>query len=108
MIDISQATINAMTVHGVGNKNNDGKLKLSDQPLAIEGGLLTSLLISYFLSGFRNLEQFSFHTSDENDEHPISPMIQNIFEDPDSIQGNSIALAERLYEITQHPNIKPG
>ncbi|MEO5976134.1 MAG: nucleoid-associated protein [Chryseolinea sp.] len=108
MIEISQTSINAITAHGVGNKNNEGKLKLSDQPITIEGGLLSSLLTTYFLSGFRSLEQFSFRTENENDEHPVMPVIQSIFEDPESIQANSILLAQRLYEITEHPNIKAG
>ncbi|MEJ7646034.1 MAG: nucleoid-associated protein [Chryseolinea sp.] len=106
MIDTSKTVIHSLSVHGVGNQTNSGVLKLTDTPLALDNPLLTSLLLTYFFSGFRIPEYYSF--VDDAASYPVYQAVKSIFHDDTSLHQNSVALATRLYEITQHPNIKSG
>lgn len=106
MIDTSNTIIHSLSVHGVGNQTNNGVLKLTDEPLSVDNPLLTSLLLTYFFSGFRIPEYYSFE--DNDGPHPVWQAASSIFQDTTSLHENSVSLAGRLYNITQHPNIKSG
>lgn len=109
MIDTTQTSIQTLSVHGVGNRSNQGTLRLSGEPLRVDGSLLSSLLLTYFISPFRTPEYYTFETDEH--EQPTNSVFfaaKEIIDDPETLHANSIALAERLYEITQHPNIKAG
>ncbi len=105
MIDTSKTIIHSLSVHGVGNQLNNGVLKLADTPLSLDNTLLTSLLLTYLLSGFRIPEFYSFR---EDGAPPVRQAAIRVFNDNKSLHDNSVMLAERLYEITKHPKIKAG
>ncbi len=108
MIDTSQAIITSISVHGIGNRSNEGTLKLSDQSLHVESDLLHSLLLSYFTASFRLPEYYCFAIDPLKEPNPVHDTVRSIFNDQSSLHANSIVLAEQLYQITQHPNIKSG
>ncbi len=106
MIDTSKTAIHSLSVHGVGNQSNNGLLKLTNESLPVDDPLLSSMLLTYFFSGFRIPEYYSF--SDSDGSHPVWKAAKSIFLNIAALHENSITLAERLYEVTQHPNIKSG
>lgn len=106
MINFSQSRIEGLSVHGVGNRLNDGMLKLSAQPLDIGGEILHSLLCNWFFSPFRDPSRYTFR--DDEQGQSLLAMANYVFANNTSLQENSSLLAERLFNITEHPNIKPG
>lgn len=109
MINHSESYISHVSVHVVGNGVNGDELKISAAPLDVEEDKMQELLLTYFLSNFHSPEYFSF-TSKENDfsNNSIFTVASTIFLDRKSFHKNSVSIARRLYEVTQHPNIKAG
>lgn len=109
MIEATQSIIQAVSVHVVGNSNREEVLRLSEEPLNIEDGLLKKLLLTYFLSNFTVPEYYNFTFSNEDFTlNPIYKFAAEIFQSGDSFHINSVNIAKHLYEATQHPNIKSG
>jgi hypothetical protein len=106
MINFAKTTITALAVHGIGNRHNDGALKLSAQPLNVTGELLHSLLRTWFLSAFRDPARYTF--ADDEQGASMRAMATYLFANRASLYENSCILAERLYNVTGHPNIKAG
>ena len=106
MINFSQSRIEGLAVHGVGNRLNDGVLKLSAHPLDVGGELLHSLLCSWFFSPFRDPSRYTF--GDDEQGQSLLAMANYMFVNNASLLENSALLAERLFNITEHPNIKAG
>lgn len=106
MINYSQTRIDGLSVHGVGNRLNDGELKLSAHPLELGGELLQSLLCRWFFSPFRDPSRYTFGEDEQGQS--LLAMANYVFANKASLHENSALLAERLFNITEHPNIKPG
>lgn len=109
MIEPEASIIQSVSVHHVGNASLEEQLKLSDAPLELDQDRITNLLRTYFLSNFATPEYFRFTSSNEDfSVNPIYQYASEIFDEPETLHENSIALAKQLYSSTQHPNIKPG
>lgn len=109
MLDSSVSKIQQVSVHAIGNPNNQEDLGLSEFPLEIEGDKLHSLLRTFFLSHFNTPEFHAFTFSNEDFTlNPIYKYATDIFNDQTSFHQNTINLAQHLYEATKHPNIKSG
>src|SRR5690606_30763356 len=109
MIDYTNCNIERLSVHRVGNKTNGEELRCSKNPLEISDLNLRELLISYFLKPFTTPEfyNFTFSNGDFN-LNPIFNFASSIFEDPTSVHNSSVNIAKQLFEVSIHPNIKPG
>lgn len=109
IIDFSICSIVAMSVHEVGNKTNNGQLYASIQSLNIEDENLLNLLQHYFLKPFTQQEFWQFTSSnDDLNLNPLYTYITQIFDQQSSFHLQSINIAKKLYESTNHPNIKDG
>ncbi|MGC3945873.1 MAG: nucleoid-associated protein [Chryseolinea sp.] len=106
MINFSQTRIDGLAVHGIGNRLNDGVLKLSAHPLELGSELLQSLLCRWFFAPFRDPSRYTFGEDDQGQS--LLAMANYVFANHASLHENSALLAERLFNITEHPNIKPG
>lgn len=109
MLNASQAVIQQVSAHFVGNVSNGDALMLGDAPLDVADQKLQNLLGTYFLSNFSSPEFFAFTFS--NDDFTLNPVYQfvvNMFEHQDEFHENSINLAKHLVGASQHPNIKAG
>jgi len=106
MINSSQTRIAGLSVHGVGNRLNEGILKLSSQPLDVSSELLHGLLCKWFFSPFRDPSRYQF--AEDEQGQSLLAMANYIFANNESLHENASLLAERLYNITEHPNIKAG
>ena len=109
MIEYNQCVIEEIAAHRVGNKSNEEKLILSQSLLDVEDETLSDLLIRYFLKPFSGEEFYNFSFS--NNEHELNPMYNysgSIFRDDIPFLENSIKIAQYLYDLSIHPNIKSG
>jgi hypothetical protein len=109
MIEYSNSVIEKVSVHNVGNKNNGEDLVLSNSLLDISDAKVKELLSRFFLSPFNGPEYYSFTSS--NNDFNLNPMYvfaSRIFDDAKSFHKNSADIARHLYELSVHPQIKPG
>lgn len=92
----------------VGNKGRMEDLVLADGPLEVDEEL-HNLLIAYFLDNLDNPEQFAFTFSNGDlSLNPVYRFVSGVFESPDTFHENAANIAQHLYEVSQHPNIKAG
>lgn len=109
MIDPSESMIQQVSVHHVGNAALEEGVKLSDTPLDLSEEKVYSLLRSYFLSNFTLPEYYTFAFGAEDfSQNPLYQMAAAIFAEPSTLHESSVAIAQYLYSVTQHPNIKAG
>ena len=109
MIDHSVATLDIVSVHQVGNKNNGEDIILSKHPLDANGQETEALLKKYFLNAFSTPEYFHFSFS--NGDHTLNPLYKfasEVFEGSANFHTSSVHIAKHLYESSNHPNIKSG
>ncbi len=109
MIEYTNSIIEKVSVHNVGNKTNGEALHLSKSLLDISDEKVRELLSKFFLTSFSNPEYHSFTFS--NEEFTLNPLYvfaSQIFGDAKQFQKTSVDIAKHLYEISIHPQIKPG
>ena len=109
MIDHTDCNIERVSVHKVGNKTDDEELHCSKNPLDISDHTLRELLITYFLKPFKEPEFYNFTFSNGDFSlNPIFNYASSIFNDSELFHQNSVHIAKQLFEVSNHPNIKPG
>ncbi len=108
MLNTSQAQLQDLIVHHVGNPTNDEELHLSEHTIPTIDTELRELLMKYFLTSFEDPEFYNFTFS--NEDHNLNPMFQfcSALFDGESVKDQSVNIAKHLYEIVIHPNIKSG
>lgn len=107
MIHLDQARLTNCIVHDIGNKHNDGKLRLSQEALELTDDLETQLAV-YFLKPFRTAgEAWEFHHEIEIGMNEVYTCAKKLFGKGDFItQSNH--LANHLFSETRHPAVKDG
>ncbi len=110
MLDFTNCSINTVIAHQVGNITNGDPLILSPSPLDLEDIKLDELLKRYFLYPFESNEAYySFNFS--NGDFQLNPLYQfaaDVFADADNFETTGKNIAQHLYEVAVHPNIKAG
>ena len=108
MAQFYEANIESVVVHSVGNKNNDEQIKCSYSTIELDGDT-KDVLINYFIKPFiLNQEYYSFYNEIDLDMNEVFSCVSKIFNDSESLHGQSINLAKHLYEQSTHPKIKGG
>lgn len=102
-----EAYIDTFQIHKVGNKTADEQYHLSKRKINIDSNLKT-LLTHYFLSPFKSDEYFQFHHDVSFSLNEVYNYVSKIFDNPRSLNEQSINLAKHLYNQSIHPNIKGG
>ena len=107
-MDFSDAVLNSLSVHYVGNKTEANDIFLSKKSLAIDDEL-AALLTDYFLHRFVNVyEQFKFHHAASLQYNEAYNYCNAILQDSTLLHETSIHFAQHLYENSSHPKIKSG
>lgn len=109
MLNHANCTINRLSVHHVGNRTNEEEIHLSKAPLDISDIELRELLLKFFEQPFKNTEFYNFTFS--NGDFTLNPLYNfalQIFNEPGIFHEYSINIAKQLYEVSVHPQIKPG
>src|SRR5690606_30513992 len=110
MISFAEATFSALSIHHIGNKAQDEYFNLSDEPLQLNDEVLRNLLIQYFLKPFEKVNEVYrfYHSSEDLNLNELHNFSSSIFNNAGSFHEKSQQLARYLYDVTNHPNIKPG
>lgn len=103
----SDAAIENLSVHFIGNKNNEEELKLSENATEI-AAQAEEILINYFLSPVKNNEYYQFWHESELGLNEVYKFCTDIFNRPQSFLKSSQHIARHLYAQTLHPKIKSG
>jgi hypothetical protein len=109
MLESNNCNIASLAVHYAGNKTNGESLVLSDELMEINDLRLKDLLVHYFMDSLNGTGYYSFSFS--NGDHTLNPlynMIKNMFAKQDAFLSGSRDLANQLYEVAIHPQIKAG
>lgn len=109
MLDYAAAKLEKVALHHVGNKTNGEELFLSTDLMDIEEEKIKDLLFKFFIPPFATAEfyNFTFSNGDFN-LNPLFHFASQIFENHNTLQPTSIDITKHLYEVSTHPNIKPG
>jgi len=99
--------IKHLSIHKVGNKQNNDGIFLSKQMLALDESLETSFT-QYFLSNFNTDEYYSFHHHIDLASNEVYTAVKEIFGNPDAFHQQSENIARHLYDQSVHPKVKAG
>lgn len=109
MIEYTNSIIEKVSIHNIGNKTNGEELYLSKSLLDISDVKVRELLSKFFLTPFSDPEYYSFTFSNEDFTlNPLYAFASQIFEDVKHFQKTSVDIAKHLFELSIHPQIKPG
>lgn len=105
MLDLTNATLQGIAVHRIGNKLNEGELICSKKELKLKDDL-KSLVSGWFLNAFRS--PVWFHFNPDNIKPAGIQAASEIFANREKLLFQSVNLAKHLFECTAHPKIKEG
>lgn len=109
MIDAIYCELEEISAHRIGSKANDEVFHPSSETLDTSDEVLRELLIKYFLKPFTGEEFYNFTFSNEEFElNPLFNYADSIFQEAIPFHENSIKIAQYLYDVSIHPNIKSG
>ena len=107
MLEFSRVRLDKIIVHGVGNKVHEEVLALSNHSLSLDEGIY-DLLLRYFLKPFKSEAYCCFYHESDLERNEAYHFAKALFDDPEHFVEHSIALAQRLYNESRHPQIKGG
>lgn len=100
-----------LSIHHVGNKNNDEFYILSEEPVDIAGDeVLPDLLMQYFMKPFAKATEVYrfFHPNEELQLNEVFHFTKRYFDKQIGFHAYSEQVAKHLYEVSEHPKIKSG
>ena len=109
MIDALHCEIENISAHHIGNKSNEDNFNPTSEQLDTSDEVLRNLLSKYFLTSFKGEEFYNFTFS--NGEFELNPLFNyatSVFKDAIPFHENSIKIAQYLFDVSIHPNIKTG
>lgn len=107
-MDLTNAILEKVSVHAVGNKGTGGELTTSKKPLSLteqEKKNLAAALLGRF-----NTEQdkYAFHHPTSLEYNEVFNYCLEIMSDETPFQKGTTQIAKHLYESSTHPKIKAG
>jgi len=109
MVTFFEASLDAVSVHHVGNPSQNEMYALSDHPLELKDDVIPKLLMQYFLTPFEKTNEVYHlaHSSDLN-LNEVFHFVTEVFEDKSKFHEASEQIAKYLYKVSNHPKIKSG
>lgn len=108
MIDYSEAYINKIIVHKIGNKAHEEGIVVSDE-LVFPNEALREVLMEYFLKPFvKTTETYQFVHNVDIGYNVINDLAKFIFTDQNDFKLRSVDILKHLYDQSNHPHIKSG
>ncbi len=101
------SSITHIAVHNVGNESEGEYLTLSKKELVLDPDV-KDLLIKYFLTPFKSEEYFHFFSEAHISNNDVWKSVCSIFDNPEQTLLQSKQLAQHLYNLGNHPNVKGG
>ena len=106
-IDLSQADIQHLITHRVGNKLRDENIELKDEPTTYSDET-KDFLLKYFFSPIKAEELYEFTHPVDLDMNDVYSIMKELFADQHEWINRSKDIAKLLYENSMHPKIKGG
>jgi len=110
MFYYTDAVIEQLAIHRVGNKLQNEFYVLSEKPVEVSDGVLSQLLTHYFLSPFAKLDEVYrlSHPSNTRSLNEVFHFSNAFFLGELEFMELSQQLSKHLFEVSNHPNIKGG
>lgn len=105
--DFTQANLDQLITHHVGNKQRDENVTLSTAATEINDDSIDYLL-AYFLQTIKVEEFYSFSHTVQLDMNEVYTTVADLFAHPKKFIEHSQSIAKLLYEQSTHPKIKEG
>jgi hypothetical protein len=107
-MNFTAATLDQLTVHYTGNKQNGQSLLLSGGGHA-PGKEVRIKISEALLSRWPNChERYAFTHPSSLDFNEVYQFVKTLFAEPSDFHAQSVKIATHLYESSLHPKIKPG
>lgn len=106
-IDFSQASLEQLITHHIGNKLKEEKYLLSNETTLVKPEA-KEFLLKYFLNTLKSEEVYSFTHPVQLHQNDVFAAAERLFNDPASFIDASQELAKLLYEYSVHPKIQQG
>jgi hypothetical protein len=104
----TEASLDRLTVHYTGNKQNGGALLVSRQEQVPDDDIREKMREA-LLQKFTNChERYAFHHTSSLEFNEIYNFVQRLFREPAAFYDLSLKIAAHLFEVSVHPKIKPG
>lgn len=108
MFDFSEAALEQLAVHKVGNKSRGEGLIISPGLYELLDGNLEELLLKYFITPFKEKAVYRFHHETDIHLNEVYTYASAVFIDPAAFYEQSANIVRHLYETSAHPQIKEG
>jgi len=109
MITAFDATIELLSIHYIGNKAKNELCVFSEAPLFLLDEQLPTLVLDYLIRPFEKMEEnFQFFHAAALVLNEVFHYSKEIFQNTMDFHQASVGIAKHLYNISSHPNIKPG
>src|SRR5574337_130174 len=109
MITCFESLIESLSIHYIGNKSKNELCVFSEEPLFLLDENLPPLVLEYFIKPFEKIqESFSFFHSSSNELNEVFHFVKKIFNNEAGFHEAGVGIAKHLYNVSTHPNIKPG
>jgi hypothetical protein len=107
-MNISNAKLEVLTLHHIGNKSDDALFFTSANTVPLSDELKERLTLFYLQKFTAAQDRYRFWHADELKYNEVYNYAATIFSDKTQFGKTSSAIARHLYEHTEHPGIKPG
>jgi hypothetical protein len=102
-------SIDFLSIHYVGNKSKNELSVYSEAPLILLDEHLPQLILDYLVKPFEKMqENFRFFHPSAIELNEVFHYAKGVFQNTIDFHEASIGIAKHLYNISSHPNIKPG
>lgn len=109
MIDFTNAKIEKLIVHKVGNKMKNEGITISSNLCDINNQVTESIIQKYLLMPFNKIHTwFRFNHESDIKYNEIYSYVKNIFNNEEDFYKGTVEITKHLYEKSTHPNIKNG
>lgn len=109
MINRIDASLDRLMIHRIGRVTENEGVTYIENEVDLLNPSIKDLLLSFFIDSFTSPEYYTFHNQRMQDGTlPMIPVVQQIFENSETLTEQSKAIAKLLYQNSDHPNIKSG
>ena len=106
--DLSEAKVEKVIVHKIGNQFRDEGMQLSDAELESHSALDELLLKHFLLPVLKSENEYTLTHESNINLNLVKHYTSLIFEDNENFFNASLAIAKHLYICSSHPNIGGG
>lgn len=107
-MNLSEAVLQKVSVHFIGNKGNGQELITSKRPLELSEDDRRIMKDSFLGKFSLEKEKYAFHHLSSLEYNEVYNYCLESLAEGEVFHANTVNIAKHLYESTTHPKIKPG